>query len=133
MKDLVIADTALLVVSTGIAMSLWMEVLPLAPVLGSLAEFIPTAIIPHILFHSPLAKAKEKKLGELESSIDALLSKTSEASFGDGIRFQALLREEEKVSRESTWLVDLRAVVELIGVTFAHLIITQGLTKLLNI
>jgi hypothetical protein len=133
MKNLVIINTAMLIVSTGIAMSLWVEVLPLAPVVGSLAEFIPTAMVPHVFFHELLAKAKEKKLSELEFSIETLLNNTSEASFGDGIRFQGLLREEDKVSSESTWLVDLRAVIELVGVTFLHLIITQGLTKFLNL
>jgi len=67
------------------------------------------------------------------SSEDQASTSRARASFGDGIRFQGLLREEERVSKESTWLVDLRAVVELVGVTLMHLIITQGLTKLLNI
>jgi hypothetical protein len=132
-KNLIIVDTGLLVVSTGIAMSLWMEVVPLAPVVGSLAEFIPTAVIPHVLFHVSLAGAKERRLDGLGLRAESLLGNASEASLGDIIRFQGLLRDEDRVSGESTWLVDLGAVIELVAVTFVHLLITQGLAILLNI
>jgi hypothetical protein len=133
LKRLVILNTAMLVISTGIALSLWMEVLPLAPIIGSLAEFIPTAIFPHYLFHILLARAKDKKLSELEEHITSVLTIETNASVGDLIRFEGLLREEEQIRHETTWLIDLHAIVELVAVTFMHIIIVEGLTMILHL
>jgi len=132
-KNLVILNTLMLVVSTGIAMSLWMRVLPLAPIVGSLAEFIPTVLVPVLLFHFPLARAKESRLGMLGDGFDAIVGKADGASFGEFIKLQGLMREEDIVTEASTWLVDLRALIELVAVTFVHLAITQILAILLRI
>jgi len=132
MKSLVILNTAMLVVSTGIAMSLWIEVLAPAPIIGSLAELIPTAVIPHYLFHGLLVQAKDRKLRDIEQDIAKTLKMGIEASIRDLIRFEASLREEEQITPETTWLVDLHAVFELLAVTFLHVIIVESLAIVLH-
>jgi len=132
LKNLIILNTATLVVSTGIAMSLWMEVLPLAPVVGSFAELIPAAVLPNYLFHNLLARSKDKKLGELEGDLADVSGIKENASIRDLIRFEVLSREEEKTRHETTWLVDLHAVIELMAVSLVHVIIIEGLSIFLH-
>jgi hypothetical protein len=123
----------MMVASTGIAMSLWVEVLPLAPVIGSLLELIPTAFVPHYLFHTLLVRVKERKISQIERQITGIVEDEADASLRDLIRLEGLLRVEAHIRRETAWLVDIKIFFALLAATFMKICLIEVLSILLSI
>lgn len=79
---------------------------------------VPTAVYPHYVFHGVLSRAKERRIKLLEERIGAVPS-DEKATVGDLITFNKLVMELEKAKNAKPWLVDLKAVLKLVGATAA--------------
>lgn len=65
-----------------------------------------------------MSRAKERRIKLLEERIGAVPS-DEKATVGDLITFNKLVMELEKAKNAKPWLVDLKAVLKLVGATAA--------------
>jgi len=121
-RGLVLAETFAAAVASALAISIWSGAAGYTPVIGSLAMVVPTAIYPHYVFHGVLSRAKERRIKLLEERIDAVPS-DERTTLGDLITFNKLVMELEKAKNVKPWLVDLKAVLKLVGATAASQVI----------
>jgi hypothetical protein len=132
-KRFIFLNTALTLILIAIGMSIWIEVyLPISTAASLIMMFIPTVIIPHYFFHDILSKAKEEKLEKLNQDITSIMEGERDVSIRELIRFEGLLREEDRLEHESAWFFDLHGVLELLAVTIIHVILIEALTTILH-
>lgn len=111
---LITVNTLAAAVMSVLAIALWAKpAYRYVPLFGSAFMFLPTAIIPHYLFHTVLSTARREKLDAIAKDIDMIAPERREPSIGDLITLHKLLREEARAEKVKTWLVDLSTVVEL--------------------
>lgn len=121
---LITVNTLSAAVLSALAIGLWARIpsryVVYIPIVGSAFMLLPTAIIPHYLFHGLLSRARQAKLNGLDCEVETVLGETSEASLSHIVALQRLFREERKAEKAKTWLVDPGTVAELVLAASAH-------------
>ena len=130
-KKLVLIETFAAAVASALAISIWSKAAPYTPIIGSLIMVLPTAVYPHYIFYRILSEAREEKLSLVESRIEEL-PEGREADIGSLVLLGKLSIELGRVERAKPWLVDLKALLQLIGAAATSQILGLVLKYLLS-
>jgi hypothetical protein len=133
---LITGCTLAAVILSALAISIWAQIpsryVVYIPLVGSAFMFLPTAIIPHYLFHGAVSRARKQRLEAIAAEIQALGTDQGEPSIRDLVALHKLLREEIKTEKGRNWLVDVRTAIELLLVAVVHYLMSVVL-RLLHI
>jgi len=113
-KNLILTETFAAAIIGALAISIWSKAILYAPIIGSMVMILPTAIYPHYTFYKVLSKAKEGRISVIEKHIEKIPN-DERATVGDLILLNKLSIELRKVKDTKPWLVDLKAILKLIG------------------
>jgi len=98
------------------------------PYTGVAIVLVSTVLSPHLFFHKLFSNLKESRIEDLQRE----LSQTSTATNRGLSRRILLLLEKNEAEKLKTWLIDIKILGEILGVTMLHVILVEAITTLIH-